>query len=84
MPLDAYDDHPVQLMDMTDSDKAKGFEVPIWEEYSKICNKHQQPSVDMKLVERFQFYEKAKKAYAIIHTGETAAYANILLKRGVC
>lgn len=84
MPLDAYDDHPVQLMDMTDADKAKGMKLSIWEEYSRICNKHQPPAVTLKMVERFEFYEKAKKAYAIIQTGETAPYANILLKRGVC
>jgi len=34
-------------------------------------------------IERFQFYEEAKKAYAIIATGETALYANILLQKGV-
>lgn len=34
-------------------------------------------------VERFAFYEKAKDAYLIIATGETAIYANILLQKGV-
>ena len=33
--------------------------------------------------ERFAFYERAKKAYLIIATGETAIYANVLLKKGV-
>ncbi|KAG7167697.1 Fucose mutarotase-like [Homarus americanus] len=84
MPLDTYSKHQVQLMDKTASDKAKGLQVPIWEEYRKICDKHQQPPINREMVERFEFYEKAKKAYAIIHTGETAAYGNILLKRGVC
>ncbi|MEE1045789.1 MAG: RbsD/FucU domain-containing protein, partial [Clostridia bacterium] len=34
-------------------------------------------------VERFEFYERAKKAYAVIMTGESALYANIILKKGV-
>ncbi|KAK7085279.1 hypothetical protein SK128_027797, partial [Halocaridina rubra] len=84
MPLDAYVEYPVQMMDRTDSDKAKGFEVPIWKDYRQICDKHQQPPVKFEMVERFNFYERAKNVYAIIHTGETAAYGNILLKRGVC
>ena len=35
------------------------------------------------MMERFAFYERAKKAYAIVATGETAIYAYILLKKGV-
>lgn len=34
-------------------------------------------------IERFQFYERAKKAYAIVATGETMQYGNIILKKGV-
>ena len=34
-------------------------------------------------IDRFEFYERAKKAYAIIATSETAQYANILLKKGL-
>ena len=37
----------------------------------------------LKMMERFAFYERAKKAYAVVATGETAIYANILLKKGV-
>ena len=38
---------------------------------------------EFELVERFAFYERAKKAYAVVATGETAIYANIILKKGV-
>ena len=34
-------------------------------------------------MERFEFYDKAKMAYAIVATGESAQYANIILKKGV-
>ena len=35
------------------------------------------------MIERFAFYERAKKAYAVVMTGESAIYANIILKKGV-
>ena len=38
---------------------------------------------DIELMERYAFYERAKKAYAIVLTGETAKYGNIILKKGV-
>ena len=34
-------------------------------------------------MERFAFYERARKAYAIVLTGETGKYGNIILKKGV-
>ena len=34
-------------------------------------------------IERFAFYERAKEAYAVVYTGESALYANIILKKGV-
>lgn len=37
----------------------------------------------IELMERYAFYERAKKAYAIVLTGETAKYGNIILKKGV-
>lgn len=61
-PLDEYVEKPVALMDRTDSDKAKGLEVPIWKEYQEILGK----DVSVEMVERFAFYERAKKAFAIV------------------
>ncbi len=34
-------------------------------------------------IERYAFYERAQKAYAVVITGETAKYGNIILKKGV-
>ena len=39
--------------------------------------------VELQRVERFAFYEQAKKAYAVVATSETALYANLILKKGV-
>jgi len=53
----------------------------IWEEYKRIINKYEPDNDDIEYMERFAFYERAKKAYAIIATGEQALYANIILKK---
>jgi len=34
-------------------------------------------------IDRYAFYARAQKAFAIVVTGETAKYGNILLKKGV-
>ena len=79
-PLDAYVDAPVALMQVVPGDNV---ETPIWEEYKKIVTKHEPDNNKFENIERFAFYERSKKAYAIVATGEKALYANIILKKGV-
>ena len=80
-PLDTYVDAPVALMQVVPGDKEP---TPvIWKEYASILEKYEPENHRMEQVERFAFYERARKAYLIIATGEKAAYANILLKKGV-
>lgn len=79
-PLDAFVDAPVSLMQVVPGTKA---ETPIWDVYREIINKYEPVHNKIEEVERFAFYEKAKKAYAVIATGEKALYANIILKKGV-
>ncbi|TCL50701.1 L-fucose mutarotase [Raoultella planticola] len=43
----------------------------------------QSPCPDIVRIDRFAFYERAQKAFAIVITGERAKYGNILLKKGV-
>ncbi len=78
-PLDPYVEAPVSLMEVVPGDPV---ETPIWDEYAKIVEKHE-PGTKIGHIERFQFYEVAKKAYAVIATGEGALYANIILQKGV-
>lgn len=79
MPLDSYVDAPVALMATGDGDPVP----PIWTEYEAIAKKHEPDNCTFEQVERFAFYERARKAYAIIATGESAIYANVILKKGV-
>lgn len=80
-PLDTYVEKPVSLMQVTPGDKV---ETPIWDVYKRMVaevdDRGEQAFAE---VERFEFYERAKKAYAIIATGETAIYANVILQKGV-
>ena len=81
IPLDAYVDKPVALMEVVPGDNCPTPE--IWDVYKKILLTHEPDHCGIEMTERFAFYERAKNAYLIIATGETAIYANILLKKGV-
>lgn len=80
-PLDTYVEHPVNLMQVMPEDDV---ETPIWDEYAEIVKKVDARGSDaIGQIERFAFYEEARKAYAIIATSEGALYANIMLQKGV-
>ena len=80
-PLDTYVEQPVSLMEVMPGDNV---ETPIWNVYQEIIEKRE--GFGLEVIghrERFAFYEEAKKAYAIIATGEMALYANVMLQKGV-
>ena len=80
-PLDTYVEKPVSLMQVMPGDQV---ETPIWDEYEKlVAAVDQRGGSAIGQIERFAFYEEAKKAYAIIATGEGALYANVMLQKGV-
>ncbi|MCR2806464.1 RbsD/FucU family protein [Paenibacillus soyae] len=79
-PLDQYVEKPAALMAVMPGDKT---ETPIWERYREIVTERSGLGEAFEEVERFAFYERAKSAYAIIATGESALYANLILKKGV-
>lgn len=80
-PLDTYVETPVSLMQVMPGDNV---ETPIWDEYKEIVSRFDERGEKaIGQIERFAFYEEAKTAYAIIATGESALYANIMLQKGV-
>ena len=80
-PLDTYVEKPFSLMQVMPGDNV---ETPIWDVYADIVEKYEPRGKEtMGQIERFAFYEEAKKAYAIIATGESALYANVMLQKGV-
>ena len=79
VPLDTYAKENFVLMQVVAGDNVRP---TIWEDYKKIAAA-KDSNVRAGFEERFAFYERAKKAYAIVATGEEAVYANIILKKGV-
>lgn len=77
MPLDTYE-KPAFIIDKIPGDNT---ETPIWDTFNEIIKEHTNEKIER--IERFKFYEKAKKAYAVVMTGETALYGCIILKKGV-
>ena len=80
MNLDSYVDAPVMMMapvpgDNLDASVETAYRVPIDRRWPGT------PAIER--IERFAFYERAKKAFAIVMTGETVKYGNIILKKGV-
>ena len=80
LPLDTYVDRPVTLMAVTPGEPGRPV---IWEEYRRILMESGEPFRDFEHVDRFAFYDRARAAYAVVATGESALYANLILKKGV-
>ncbi len=79
-PLDTYVEAPLALMQVVPGDPV----VPtIWDEYQRIADAREGRKVAVEKIERFAFYERARKAYAVVASGEGAIYANIILRKGV-
>ena len=80
IPLDQYVEKPVALMERCQGDNA---DVSIWKKYEELLEQSGEGSKEkIRMLERFAFYEEAKKAYAVIATSESSQYANIILQKG--
>ncbi len=80
LPLDSFVESPAICMEVVAGDTTKP---AIWEEFSRLLKKHHPDAGPMTFIERFDFYDRSKRAFAILATGERALYANIILKKGV-
>ena len=80
-PLDTFVEKPVSLMRVVKGDTT----IPEIHEKIKAVVRNYDPRGDaaVALVERFEFYEKAKQAYAILATTEPGAYGCLIIKKGV-
>lgn len=79
-PLDTTVENSVSLMSVSKNDS---YEPTIWNEFQKILENSDEENISTEYLERHDFYERGKKAYAIITTSESALYANVILKKGV-
>ncbi|HEX9048788.1 MAG TPA: L-fucose mutarotase [Verrucomicrobiae bacterium] len=77
--LDSYAP-PLAMMAAVPGDK---LDPKVESSYMKVVRKHVPNAKVPERVERFAFYERAKTAFAVVMTGETAKYGNLILKKGV-
>ena len=79
VPLDTYAEWNVAYMRHCEGDEYPA----ITDEYTRILEKEEGENVKVVRLERFDFYERAKKSRFVLAIGEKALYANVIIKKGV-
>jgi L-fucose mutarotase len=79
-PLDTFVEKPVTLMQIVPGTVAGN--PPIWGKFREVVESRA-PGTKIDFIERFAFYDRSRKAFATIQTGEDALYACVILKKGV-
>jgi L-fucose mutarotase len=80
MNLDSYVPHPVAMMAPASGDS---LDENVEKSYRTVIDRRWPGTPSIERMERFAFYERSKKAFAVLMTGETVKYGNIILKKGV-
>ena len=80
LPLDSYVEQPAAPMEVV---KGDAYMPAIWEQYKAILAESGCLESQIEYMERFAFYGRAKKAFAVVATGELSQYANVILKKGI-
>ena len=78
--LDGYVDAPLVMMAAVPGDK---LDPKVEKAYRAAVDRHAPQTPAIARMERFAFYDRAKEAFAVVMTGETAKYGNLILKKGV-
>jgi L-fucose mutarotase len=79
-PLDTYVESPLIMMSAVSGDQ---LDATVEDSYRQAVDKHWPDTPAIQRIERFAFYDRAKQAFAVLMTGETVKYGNIILKKGV-
>jgi L-fucose mutarotase len=77
--LDTYAE-PLVMMEAVPGDE---LDPAVEEQYLEVVRRHAPEARPPGRIDRFAFYERARAAYAVVMTGETRKYGNLLLKKGV-
>jgi len=78
--LDAYVPDPIVMMEAVEGDK---LDIGVLAAYRKAIKRHAPDAPATVFIDRLKFYHRARDAWAVVMTGETAKYGNIILKKGV-
>lgn len=77
---DQYVDYPFIMMAAVDGDE---LDTEVERRYMESIHKTYPRVEKVERIERFAFYKRATKAFAVVMTGELAKYGNIIIKKGV-
>jgi L-fucose mutarotase len=78
--LDSYLEAPVAMMAPVEGDTA---DPNVEAAYREAIDRHAPNPPPIAKIERFAFYESARQAFAVVMTGDTSKYGNIILTKGV-
>ena len=83
LPLFVLDDYVESPLIMMASVKGDQLDPVVETSYRKAIDRHWPDTPSIQRIDRYAFYERAKHAYTVLMTGETAKYGNIILAKGV-
>jgi len=79
-PLDSFIDHPLERMEVED-DPVKT--TSLQDDLLELARTTDNPALEYGVIPRLEFYERAKQAYAVVHTLEDQPYGCFVLHKGV-
>ncbi len=80
MPLDTFVSAPVARMQVVGD---AGKVLPLFADMQATCSRIEEREIALEPLERFEFYDRAKNAFAIIRTSDSGPYGCFILKKGV-
>ena len=80
LPLDDFIEHPASRMQVVGDPKAVP---PVCREFQKLVDRAAGKPLPLAAIERHAFYERVKACYAVVATGETRLYGNLIVTKGV-
>ncbi|KXG85449.1 RbsD/FucU family protein [Agrobacterium bohemicum] len=80
-PLDTFVDAPVKRMQVVGDPEGQ---VPIFAAMQAVVDRSEGRAVLIEPLERFAFYEAAKKSFAIVRTSDPGPYGCFIFSKGVC
>ena len=79
-PLDSFIDHPLERMEVED-DPIKT--TSLQDGLLELAKEAENRNLEYGVIPRLSFYERAKNAYAVVHTLEDQPYGCFILQKGV-
>lgn len=78
-PFDQYD-RPLLMMQVVEGDT---LDPAVEADYMRVIREYNPRILAPERIERHAFYERARRAYGVLMSGETRIYGNLIIKKGV-